>query len=206
MAGGQAIDLAAVGRSMSAPSSKTMHRRKTGALIEPACCSARSARRISARHEIRCAQALCGARGPRLPDPGRHARRRRRCRDARQGHGRRQRATNPPTRASSAWRTRRRAQELCLAAIAELAALGSDADPCGGLRASWSSAATKVNSRTPWRSPTTIPCSLHRVSRRPAQARRKAAQTARGRAARFPDPDRQHRVAGTSRPDSARSS
>jgi farnesyl diphosphate synthase len=34
MAGGQAIDLAAVGSTLDAPSLETMHRRKTGALIE----------------------------------------------------------------------------------------------------------------------------------------------------------------------------
>ena len=37
MAGGQAIDLASVGRQLDEPSCRDMHRLKTGALLRAAC-------------------------------------------------------------------------------------------------------------------------------------------------------------------------
>jgi farnesyl diphosphate synthase len=130
MAGGQAIDLAAVGRSMSVTELEAMHKLKTGALIEASVQLAalgaahlteeksgalkRYAERVGLAFQIQDdildvegdIEMLGKATGA---DSARHK----------------------PTYPSIVGmpNAKRRAQELCLAAAADLAAFGSDAEP-----------------------------------------------------------------------------
>ena len=130
MAGGQAIDLAAVGRSMSVAELEAMHKLKTGALIEASVRLAvlgaahlsekksaalkRYAERVGLAFQIQDdildvegdAETLGKATGA---DSARH------------------KPTYPSIVGMA--NAKRRAQELCQAAIAELAALGSDVEP-----------------------------------------------------------------------------
>ena len=130
MAGGQAIDLAAVGRSMSVAELEAMHKLKTGALIEASVRLAalgaahlsekksaalkRYAERVGLAFQIQDdildvegdAETLGTATGA---DSARH------------------KPTYPSIVGMA--NAKRRAQELCQAAIAELAALGSDVEP-----------------------------------------------------------------------------
>jgi farnesyl diphosphate synthase len=130
MAGGQAIDLAAVGRSMSVAELEAMHKLKTGALIEACVRLAalgaaqlseeksaalkRYAERVGLAFQIQDdildvegdVETLGKATGA---DSARH------------------KPTYPSIVGMA--NAKRRAQELCLAATADLAALGSDAEP-----------------------------------------------------------------------------
>ena len=92
MAGGQAIDLAAVGQQLTVAAIENMHRRKTGALIEGSVVLGALAAGVTGGAELDALKALRRRDRPRLPDPGRHPRRRGRCGAARQVDRRRRRA------------------------------------------------------------------------------------------------------------------
>ena len=84
MAGGQALDLAAVGRRLSLAEVEEMHERKTGALIHASRDDGGGLRRASLRSGRAGARRIRARHRPRVPDPGRLAGHRRRRGAARQ--------------------------------------------------------------------------------------------------------------------------
>ncbi len=71
MAGGQAFDLAAVGKTLSAAELERMHVHKTGALIRASVRLGALAAGCRAMRDARCARTLRSCDRPRIPDPRR---------------------------------------------------------------------------------------------------------------------------------------
>ena len=210
------IDLAAVGQHADAGRDRA-HARAQDRRADPA---QRAARRACAA-ELRAqpiARALdeFGARDrPRVPDPGRHPRRRRRRRRARQARPAPiAPATSRPIHPSSASRPRAPAHARAASrALAALAPLGSRSAPLATFPTGWrartvlSFAVVRVDfTRHGLRN--AVPAALARSTRPPicARSRRRSSAQLCGRAARVPDPHRRHDAAATSPPASARSS
>ena len=113
MAGGQAIDLASIGRVLDEGDLRDMHRRKTGALLQAsvlmgAACGSTDAGAWACAGRLRC-----GHRAG-LPGRRRHPRRDTGLRDA--GQDRRQgrsTTTSPPTSRCSAWTPRAGMPKSC---------------------------------------------------------------------------------------------
>ena len=74
MAGGQAVDLAAVGRTLTVAAIENMHRRKTGALIECSVLLGALAAGLASGSELAALQHFGARDRACLPDPGRHPR------------------------------------------------------------------------------------------------------------------------------------
>jgi geranylgeranyl pyrophosphate synthase len=91
MAGGQALDLAAVGRSLSLEELEAMHRLKTGALIRASVMIAAAAVPQLADRGARCARRLRTGHRACVSDSGRHSRRRGQHPGSRQNHRSRRR-------------------------------------------------------------------------------------------------------------------
>jgi hypothetical protein len=89
MAGGQAIDLSAVGRKLDLDELEAMHRLKTGALIRASVLMAAACSPSHQRLRVECARWLFPGHRTRISDPGRHPRCRRQFRGSRQDHRRR---------------------------------------------------------------------------------------------------------------------
>jgi hypothetical protein len=108
MAGGQAIDLESVGKSLNQPELELMHALKTGALIRAAVLLGAFAARLAERRARR-ARPLCQARRPALPGRRRHPRLHGQHRDpgqdGRQGCGRRKADLRQPDGARARPRT-----------------------------------------------------------------------------------------------------
>ena len=89
MAGGQALDLSAVGRKFDLDELEAMHRLKTGALIRASVLMAAACSPVDQRRGVACPRWLFAGHRARVSDPGRHSGCRRQLRGARQDHRRR---------------------------------------------------------------------------------------------------------------------